>query len=80
MTQEWQPIETAPKDGAILIYFADGRIDPITAMDILNDAALLTDESHCWLFTCDPQPNVFCGFEAYPTHWMPLPQPPKVTK
>lgn len=69
---EWQPIETAPKDGtAILAFMPDAaeqfRIMPIEMLDF-NDG----DGPQWW------QADVDDGYplEVTPTHWMPLPQPP----
>jgi hypothetical protein len=62
---EWQPIETAPKDGTeVLLWVPDGTY-----------FALMMTGSYegCAMGWCD---NVrgSPGFE--PTHWMPLPRPP----
>ena len=56
----WQPIESAPKDGTeILLYpYAVCKWDT-------EDGAFFRDDSDIW-----PQ---------HPTHWMPLPKPPKDT-
>lgn len=61
---EWQPIETAPKDGTpILCFTPDEQFSPITGIDVL------WFENGDWLYNAnivlDP-----------PTHWMPLPPPP----
>ena len=69
---EWQPIETAPKDGTKVLaaHFGDkssnwyGRM----AVDFYHDAAA---------------GDAFTGWGAFnsrhwpATHWMPLPEPPK---
>lgn len=67
----WHPIETAPKDGTrILLHIKDFRID-------------------CGQWNSDqyarkPKPYWDWGFPSKqimrddpPTHWMPLPEPPK---
>ena len=59
----WQPIETAPKDGtAALIFSKDDAFGPVIVGWWEND-----DEA-------------WWGPHSYivrPTHWMPLPDPPK---
>ena len=63
---EWQPIETAPKDGSKVLLTDGDR----------------TEIAHWWgkaqegfweVWTCEPFYEDF----KQPTHWMPLPQPPK---
>lgn len=62
---EWQPIETAPKDGqTFILVFGLGFFRPIIAR-----CEIYNGESH-WF-----------GDDDYPyngefTHWMPLPSPP----
>lgn len=69
----WQPIETAPKDGRNILV-SDGRLVSI--------GGWLTDIDHgaewegqigmagWWAFDLGPNND-------RPTHWMPLPEPPK---
>ena len=58
----WQPIETAPTDGRLVIVYAeahDGLDGFVTAARWHEDAG-------------------WCVDELRPvTHWMPLPEPPK---
>jgi hypothetical protein len=87
----WQPIETAPKDGSrVLAWRADAGVmfaewrsvaDRMTTRDIEREIeeSERIGESADWL----DQEDWFCeeggrmeGNEA-PTHWMPLPEPPK---
>ena len=85
---DWQPIETAPKDGTwIVLGKADWNVFPkarwgeVDGGDFLFDAWLFADETHGCLV-----PNVDGGAvlgwsedyedECMPTHWMPLPKPP----
>ena len=80
---EWQPIETAPKDGSILIGASFGS---------LGDLEWVSDIR--WLTTCDvaeldglaePEEWTEPGWyssnddEFFPTHWRPLPEPPART-
>lgn len=63
---EWQPIETAPKDG-----------EDFLALFLFDDGSFRYDVSR-W---CDARELFTAGrpFEedTQPTHWMPLPEPPK---
>ena len=71
---EWQPIETAPKDGAAVLIYQPADTD--------NDlpAVIQVARYEATLF----EPNIFRWIEAEgeqyetysPTHWMPLPAPP----
>lgn len=63
---EWKPIETAPKDGAIVMLYWP-------TLSITRYPAVGTNH------------NDGCGWdlindrdygEVFPTHWMPLPEPP----
>lgn len=58
----WQPIETAPKDGTrVLLY----RAEYAESMAI----GYYDSEWACW--------NAIGGFEFSASHWMPLPEPPQ---
>ena len=64
---EWQPIETAPRDGTEFLAFwsnAYGKFKFIQPMMWLNNRFVVT-----WDHDDDVKP----------THWMPLPQPPEDT-
>ena len=66
MSSKWQPIETAPKDGS-LILITDGHC---------SYAAWY--EGQCqyeWAIADDNGDDNAIG-EMYVTHWMPLPEPP----
>jgi hypothetical protein len=69
---EWQPIETAPKDGT---WFLGFRVSPFAECQIqvwhwMKD---ILPEFQGW-----QNANDTCDFEEdWPTHWMPLPEPPK---
>jgi hypothetical protein len=59
----WQPIETAPKDGTQVWAWDDERG---------SNPALFACEAEAWLITYDDE-------VIHPTHWMPLPSPPRAT-
>jgi hypothetical protein len=65
---DWQPIETAPKDGTrvIIFYSGDNFWDVCEAR--YTDAEGWGDPNGCeWSCFADV------------THWMPLPDPPRLT-
>lgn len=74
MSGEWQPIETAPRDGTPILIF-----DPLRHVRIARwgDTFLAS--------RIDGRSQPIFGFvvvdtqfvKADPTHWMPLPDPPK---
>ena len=73
--KEWQPIETAPKNGEIRIIIAEIRQDgEITNIDF---DAVLEQESESWeipaLYWVWRSAN---GNVEEPTHWMPMPEIP----
>lgn len=83
---EWQPIETAPKDGTpVLLYvkkqiceawFSEGywtADTPIAPAEYYGDAWVCCDDEFQIEVEFGPD-----GFESHgpATHWMPLPEPP----
>lgn len=60
----WQPIETAPKDGTVVIGY-----DPSGAYATRSGFEFMRWLDGQW---CDPETH-----RMYPTHWMPLPDPPE---
>lgn len=62
---DWQPIETAPMAKMVLLWGGGWR-HPFPGMR--NG-----DGGHVWVDTCEPQ---VAGWQAWATHWMPLPEPP----
>jgi len=89
---EWQPIETAPKDGTeILAYSEQGctgtmlirwcaLIDFISEKDAERMAGRGATEdelvSNDW-FYADFVHGDRLSSDCYPSHWQPLPEPPK---
>lgn len=70
---EWQPIETAPKDGTNILLYAEGRI--IEGWYYLIEGR----NSGYWkVATLSPHGCGCCADDLEnPTHWKPLPKPPE---
>ena len=72
---DWQTIESAPKDGAaVLVYTNGGQVTE----------AYWSSDNQSWILRFYDEDNRFLrakgGMEIFhisPTHWMPLPPPPK---
>lgn len=65
----WQPIETAPKGGVVIIAFRPTDPPHIEAMYWVQ----YSDGTGAWHYAYDGD----CSYETPPTHWIPLPEPPK---
>lgn len=72
---DWQPIETAPKDGTeILVRLVRAgcpRHLVVHHCDFVEDHPPIDS---AWYFWTGYQ---FAPVQSQPTHWMPLPDPPK---
>lgn len=64
---EWQPIETAPKDGTAIIGAWDSKI--FENRWFIHPVIF---ENGIWIHYWDQDED----HVLYPTHWMPLPEPP----
>ena len=69
---EWQPIETAPRNGTDVLCFCvepkfEGDENPHTEMRVCFFGEMQED-FWCWMG--------YYGYEQRPTHWMPLPPKP----
>lgn len=80
---EWQPIETAPKDGTRIILAQNGGVEVGSwhaedsgYYETISSTA--SERKQRWVQTSD---GYWTGLdEIYdPTHWMPLPSPPDHT-
>lgn len=72
---QWRPIETAPKDGTIVLVFAISEGDPYDRPSTIAEA---------W-WGCGGETLTHwagIGLTAWhrPTHWIPIPPPPGETK
>lgn len=85
MVNEWQPIDTAPKDGTPIVVWHNGDYH------IARWSPLWTENNKTWLvrhpdwtgghptIVSEIEPNEFqrrAGLTG-PTHWMPLPAAPQ---
>lgn len=83
---EWQPIETVPKDGRALIL-TDGRSvevcawNPVVKGDHWPWVMFEGVQSHGPYGCCDQEDDERIEVNGWmkdaPTHWMPLPAPPQ---
>ena len=74
----WQPIETAPKDGTVVDLWIRAKDHEFRAEDMRWDSDRITGEIG-WIDdgTDAILHRAYGGVEMAPTHWMPLPEPPK---
>lgn len=68
---DWQPIETAPKDGTHIIALRPTDPPHVESMYWARYEDADRDGDWHWSYDGD-SPR-----EGSPTHWMPLPPPPK---
>ncbi len=71
----WQPIETAPKDGSRFDVWAKGWLPAFDRFEYRRFA-------DCYWRDADSMGSWRAGIvgvdrDWHPTHWMPLPNPPK---
>ncbi len=81
---DWQPIETAPKDGEMIILYPNWRIAwwEFGDEEWMYDAVPFEIKNGEHVLSHRPlgEPGPFCCRYANavaPTHWMPLPEPPQ---
>jgi len=69
---EWQPIETAPTDGSLILlwgrYWSDDQGEFKTPL-----IGQWAGNARRW------EAVMATWFGVRPTHWMPLPEPPEIT-
>lgn len=78
---EWQPIETAPRDGTDIIILVDNMAIQgyfHTPKDIPVHATWIRRDGRWEYITLESHGCGCCSsYDPPPTHWMPLPEPPK---
>lgn len=82
IARSWQPIDTAPKDRAILLFAVTDVAEDGTALNWktavgsykeTHDSELSQRYGYSpWVWEGRP----VYSYQAQPTHWMPLPEPP----
>lgn len=83
MVGEWQPIETAPRDGTVIDLWIECRLQVVNSYRAPNCTWVDIDDRRLvysgWVITNNQWfPDHFLSTELLvPTHWMPLPEPPK---
>lgn len=65
---DWQPIETAPKDGQFIAFARGASGSP---MDVFYGVAEWVEKKSGGFVE-----GWFWNYAIRPTHWMPLPEPP----
>lgn len=77
---EWQPIETAPKDGTpILIWIRDRLYEAMWCEHRFKPSSYIgedADEDGWWGIRWAEIDSYGVSPDEMPTHWMPLPNPP----
>lgn len=68
---EWQPIETAKPNESVIV-FADGNVGEAIWKRFVWSEGDVDDEGWWWANTDGEY-----SYQIRPTHWMPLPAPPK---
>jgi hypothetical protein len=74
---DWQPIETAPKDGTrfdVWLRHPGGDRRVINAWFSVVEKEFVSPDGY-YLYSMKPYGSDH--WLQYPTHWMPLPEPPK---
>ena len=90
---EWRPIETAPKDGTFVLLYVPGERITVKHSDghtseagvsEMYAAGRFFDGLDAWEGWGEPRPDCWVDFATdvlfapdTPTHWAPLPEPPK---
>lgn len=76
---EWKPIETAPKDGTIILISRPNReaMAAYWSQCPRAFAGTFSDANYPWVFLDETNgTNAMMDGAHGPTHWMPLPAPP----
>ena len=79
---QWQPIETAPKDGQdIIVMYMHIETQVVHAAFWMSESDCEdTDEVGWWSYEYSEVSRIKLDDWMTPTHWMPLPSPPEVPR
>lgn len=80
----WQPIETAPKDGTTILGYEDGHIRLIAWGQGWKEGCVIKPSGPCWGISTGTELVDYTTWDdgagkyltAKPSHWMPLPDAP----
>lgn len=72
---EWRPIETAPKGDLYILGWWPDENDPRGVVHVMTWETQMADDGPQWVPEYCEMP---LGLDYQPTHWMPLPDPPKM--
>lgn len=75
--REWQPIETAPLDQSVLIFIPSPVAEHYGPAIYRGLCVENMNHERVWK-TSALHSGRDCGANYWPTHWMPLPEPPEV--
>lgn len=78
---DWQPIDTAPKDGTVILLAGGtwGDDELADAPRVMAARWYKTNRgNYCWN-ACEAEAGYSIFPYKNPTHWMPLPEPPENT-
>lgn len=75
--QDWKPIETAPKDGTMILTYRDSATVPIILSVHWNEYNEYSDCPSGWYHSRNSVGAYLLDDCETPTHWMPLPELPQ---
>lgn len=73
---QWQPIETAPKDGTAMLVYGPGLLREHNAHCAVVRWQTTEHSTIPWWTINDGKFGPYDLRGPSPTHWMPLPEPP----
>ena len=74
---KWMPIETAPKDGSAILLFEVISFDYSDKTENYVFSGCYNERRNPKFYGTEWECLEYSAFNRYPTHWMPLPLPPK---